>query len=204
MKTTDEFWEIICRYNVETTYLQVIFSFLIIGLLLISLFKQNHLIDLFLKSLFTAAFFFVGFFFFLVIDKSFTAIIFGPYFILIGLLFLLDLLKTKSQFRQTTSFQLLLYVLVLLYPVISYLLGHNYPQQILYLFPCPIASFALITYCRLIKRNELLNILLILWGLTGVKAFMFDAKEDLILLMVGLYGLYDFIKYKLNVKNQIA
>jgi hypothetical protein len=204
MKTTDDFWEIIGRYNVETTYLQFIFSFLVIGVLLFSFFKQNHLIDIFLKSLFSTAFFFVGIYFFLVIDKSFTAMIFGPYFILTGLLFSLDLLNSKSQFQQITPFQLLLYVLVLLYPAISYALGHKYPQQVLYISPCPITSFALITYCRLNKRSDLLNLLLILWGLTGVKAFIFDVKEDLILLIVGTYGLYDFIKYKLNVKNQIT
>jgi hypothetical protein len=43
--------------------------------------------------------------------------------------------------------------------------------------------------------------MLIIWGLTGIKAFIFDVKEDLILLIVGLYGLYDFINYKRNIKS---
>lgn len=85
--------------------------------------------------------------------------------------------------------------------MISYLLNHRYPQQVLYILPCPIASLALITYCRFEKRNDILNLMLIIWGLTGIKAFIFDVKEDLILLIVGLYGLYDFINYKRNIKS---
>lgn len=203
MKTVDDFWKAIGTYNVDTIYVQGIFSLFIIGVLIFSFIRQNLVIERSIRSLFSAAFIFVGVYFFLIIDKSFTAMIFGPYFIIIGLLFLFELFNSKSQLQHPTRFQYLLYGLVLLYPIISYALNHKYPQQVLYILPCPITSIALITYCRLNKRNDFLNLMLIIWGLTGIKAFIFDVKEDLILLIVGLYGLYDFINYKRKIKGLI-
>jgi hypothetical protein len=203
MKTANDFWNVIEKYNVETIYIQGVFSFFIIGMLLFSFTKQNQVIENLIKSLFSAVFIFVGIYFFLIIDKSFTAMIFGPYFIIIGLLFLLSLYNSKSQLQYPTRIQYLLYLLVLFYPIISYFLGHQYPKQIFYISPCPITAIALITYCRLKKRNDILNIMLVFWGLTGIKAFIFDVHEDLILLIVGVYGLYDFINYKL-IKNIIS
>lgn len=202
MKTADDFWETIGAYNIDTLYVQGIFSTLLIGILIFSFIRQNEVIVKLIKSLFCSVFVFVGIYFFLIIDNSFTAMIFGPYFIIIGLLFLLELFNSKSKLQVPTRFQYLLYGLVLLYPLFSYALNHKYPQQVLYILPCPIASVALITYSRFKKRNDILNVLLIIWGLTGIKAFIFDVKEDLILFIVGLYGLYDFVNYKRNEENQ--
>ncbi len=201
MKTADDFWKNIGTYNVDTIYIQGIFSLLIIGILIVSFIRQNNAIEHLINILFSAAFIFVGIYFFLIIDKSFTAMIFGPYFIIIGLLFLSCILKSNSQLHYPTRFQYLLYGLVIVYPMISYALDHKYPEQVLYILPCPITSLALISYCRLKRRNDLLNVMLIIWGLTGIKAFIFDVKEDLILLVVGLYGLFDFINYKRNKKK---
>jgi Family of unknown function (DUF6064) len=202
MKTANDFWNDIEKYNIETIYIQGIFSFFIIGILLFSFIRQNQVIEQLIKSLLGAVFIFVGIYFFIIMDNSFTATIFGPYFIIIGLLFLLSLSNSKSQLQYPTRIQYLLYLLVLFYPLISFLLNHKYPKQVLYILPCPITAIALITYCRFKKRNDVLNIMLIVWGLTGVKAFMFDVKEDLILLIVGLYGLYDFIKNKRIEKDK--
>lgn len=38
------------------------------------------------------------------------------------------------------------------------------------------------------RKNKLLLVLLTLWGLTGIKAIIFQAYEDVILLACGLYG----------------
>jgi Family of unknown function (DUF6064) len=210
MKTANDFWNDIERYNIETIYIQGIFSLFLFGTLLFSFYSQNQVINHLIKILFSALFIFVGIYFFLIIDKSFTANIFGPYFIIIGFLFLLSLYNSTSQLQFPTRIQYLLYLLVLFYPIVSYFLNHKYPKQIFYISPCPITAIALITYCRLKKRNDILNIMLVFWGLTGIKAFIFDVHEDLILLIVGVYGLYDFIDYKrieidiLNDKNSLA
>jgi len=196
MKTVSDFWKAIETYNVETISTQGIFTVILIGILLFSFFRQNQLVEILIKIVFSVVFIYLGIYFFMIIDKSFTSKIFGPYFIIIGLLFLIGLLDSKSQLQPSTPVQYLFYGIALSYPIISYLLDHKFPHQVLYILPCPIASIALITYCRFKKRNDVLNIMLIIWGLTGVKAIIFDVKEDLILLMIGVYGLIDFINYK--------
>jgi hypothetical protein len=201
MKSTVEFWKTIENYNLQTLPLQVFFSVLLIGVIIVTFFKKEQWITITLKSIFGILFFFVGICFFLMIDQSFIAMIFGPFFIIIGCLFFIEVFRSTVPFQSPTPMQYVLYGLVLSYPVVSYLLDHHYPQQVLYILPCPLVSFALITYSRTVKRNDLLNILLILWGLTGVKAFIFDIKEDLILLVVGIYGLIDYISYRKNLKT---
>jgi hypothetical protein len=196
MKSTEDFWNIIGTYNLETVYIQVVLSILLIGILVISFFRKNRFITLLVHTIFGTIFLFVGVYFFLITDKSHTAMIFGPLFILIGCLFLYGILNPKTEIQQPTKFQFFLYALALSYPLISLALNHHYPQQVWYILPCPIASLALITVCRFNKRNDLLSILLIIWGLTGVKAFIFDVKEDLILLIIGIYGLIEFVMYK--------
>jgi hypothetical protein len=196
MKSADEFWNVIGAYNLQTTGVQLLFSALLWGLLLFSFFSRKQWVSNALKSLMGVLFLFVGIWFFLIVDHSVTAIIFGPYFIGMGCLFFWELLQAKESFRPPTTIQYMLYSLTLSYPLVSYLIGHYYPQQVFYIMPCPLVALALITYCRLRKRNDLLNILLILWGLTGVKAFIFDVKEDLILLIVGIFGLIDYIQYR--------
>jgi hypothetical protein len=196
MKSAVEFWNVIGAYNVQTTVVQLLFPVLLLGLLLFSFFSRKQWVSNALKSLMVVLFLFVGIWFFLIVDRSVTAMIFGPYFIVMGCLFFWELLQAKESFRLPTTIQYILYGLTLSYPLVSYLIGHHYPQQVRYILPCPLVAFSLITYCRLQKRNDLLNILLILWGLTGVKAFIFDVKEDLILLIVGIYGFIDYIQYR--------
>ncbi|MFZ4725243.1 MAG: DUF6064 family protein [Paludibacter sp.] len=161
MKTIDDFWKIIGKYNIDTIYIQGVFSLLIIGILIFSFIRHSQALKHLIEIIFSAVFIFIGIYFFLIIDKSFTAMIFGPYFILIGLLFLLGLFNSKSQLLYPTRLQYYLYGLVLSYPIISFILNHKYPQQVLYILPCPITALALITYCRLKKRNDILKIMFI-------------------------------------------
>jgi hypothetical protein len=201
MKSADEFWRVIADYNIATITIQVLLTILLIGSILISFFTDKKWIAKELRILFSLLFFFVGICFFLITDQSAMAMIFGPFYIIIGCLFLIELFRTTTTFQKPSLIQYILYALVLSYPLISYLHGHHYPQQVLYILPCPLVSFVLITYGRLQKRNDLLNILLIFWGLTGVKAFIFDVKEDLILLIVGIYGLIEYINYRKKLKT---
>ena len=58
-----------------------------------------------------------------------------------------------------------------------------------YIMPCPIISLSIVVYAGYRKKNKLLLTLLTSWGLTGVKSMMFNAYEDLILLICGIYGI---------------
>lgn len=62
--------------------------------------------------------------------------------------------------------------------------------------PCPMISLCILFYSCYTKRNRLLMLLLIIWGMTGIKSIFFHVYEDLILLTCGFYGLYFILETK--------
>ena len=58
---------------------------------------------------------------------------------------------------------------------------------------------SLVFYSTCKKKSKLLLLLLTIWGLTGIKSLLFDAYEDIILLICGIYG--SWILYK-ECKNK--
>jgi len=109
---------------------------------------------------------------------------------LIALLFAHDAWKNRTeQLRKPTTIQWLFIAMYLLYPFVSIACGHSYPQIVTYIMPCPVVAISIALYAGYLKRNKWLLGLLVIWGLTGVKAISFNAYEDLILLAAGIYGI---------------
>jgi hypothetical protein len=127
----------------------------------------------------------------------------GPLFAVISLLFLIDLFFEKIEFtlpqrgwRRLVVF--ILFVLVLLYPVVSWLLGHRYPRLSTPFMPCPLTVFALALLIAALPCVDVkAYILLLVWALMALpKAFgLFDVREDTILLAAGLYGLVMLVRF---------
>ena len=61
-------------------------------------------------------------------------------------------------------------------------------QIVTYVMPCPVVSLGIIVYAGYKVKNKSLLTLLTIWGLTGIKSIVFNAYEDIILLVCGLYG----------------
>ena len=57
MKTVSDFWKVIEAYNVETISTQVIFTVILLGILLYSFFRQNQLIEILIKIVFSVVFY---------------------------------------------------------------------------------------------------------------------------------------------------
>ena len=53
--------------------------------------------------------------------------------------------------------------------------------------PCPVISLSIVVYAGYKRTNKVLLALLTIWGLTGIKSIIFNAYEDTILLIGGLY-----------------
>lgn len=189
------FWNIIGQYNQSTLVIQIILLILIIMVLILS---YTKILPWAIKFVLGIINLFIGFIFFGYygtepIQKFFAL----PLYIIVGMLFIYESNKNKDDIlNKPDIMQIILLVLYILYPMISYLLGNNFPKMVTHIMPCPIVSLSIAVYAGYGKKNKLLLLMLTIWGLTGIKSVFFNAYEDIILLIAGLYGVY--LLYKMN------
>lgn len=199
-----KFWDVIAHYNQDTWVIQAVFIFIIIFSAVMLYIRKNQWllqIALGLTNLF------IGIVFFLVYGTEPIQMFFAaPLFILAGLLFVIEgTMKRDNKFIKLSKIQLLLLFLIVFYPAISFLLGNSYPRIVLYIMPCPVASLSIVIYSCYKYKNKLLLILLTVWGLTGIKSFLFSVYEDVVLLICGIFCLYILIKeIRFDFKNRSA
>ena len=183
------FWNVIGHYNQDTVIIQIILLvFIAFAIILertsikISLVK----IVLGIANLFIGVVFF-GFYGTKPIQKFFAL----PLYIICGTLFLYEAWRNKTdRLNKFHFFQIILLVLYVLYPIISYIFGNRFPQMVTHIMPCPIVSLSIAIYASYSRKNRLLLLLLTIWGLTGIKSVVFSAYEDIILFICGIYGVY--------------
>ena len=185
----NKFWEIIGQYNSQTIFIQI-FLF-ILGIISFFL-SYTESIKWIIKLVLGITILFIGIVHFgyfgtEIIQKYFAL----PLFIICGLLFIYESFKNKQDvLDKFNKLQIVLFILYLLYPLISFVLGNKFPRMVTYIMPCPYISVSIIIYSGYRIKNKLLLIMMALWGLTGVKAFVVNAYEDLILLVCGFYCIY--------------
>lgn len=194
---TQIFWDVIANYNVATWMIQILNLFCIVIGLSIAYKKNNARVMkvvLGIINLYIAIIFF-GVYGTEPIQKFFAM----PLYIGIGVLFLKDAYCETDTVNKPNMLQVCIYILYILYPWISLLLGNYFPRMVTYVMPCPIVCLSLVFYSTCKKKSKLLLLLLTIWGLTGIKSLLFDAYEDIILLICGIYG--SWILYK-ECKNK--
>lgn len=195
------FWNVIGNYNEQTKIVQIaLLIFMILSIALSYIRKVNWtakfalgIVNLFIGIVFFAWYGTEP------IQKFFAL----PLYLLCGILFLYESWHNKNDLlEKPTPFQILLIVLYLLYPLISVVLGNNFPQMVTYIMPCPIVSLSITVYAGYKRKNKLLLILLTVWGLTGIKSIIFSAYEDIILLLCGFYGIVLLVNEIKQSKNK--
>ena len=183
------FWNIIGNYNEQTIIVQIIFLIFAIVISYVQRIKWLAKFALGIANLYIAIFFF-ALYGTEPVQKYFAL----PLFLLCGLLFLYESWhKQDDVLRKPDLVQGILLALYFLYPFVSLLLGNSFPQMVTYIMPCPVASLSIAVYAGYQKagyqkKNKLLLDLLTIWGLTGIKSLIFNAYEDIVLLVCGLYG----------------
>jgi hypothetical protein len=182
------FWKIIGNYNQQTWVIQIAFMIAItLGITFAFIGKYQWL----LKIVLGLANIFIGIVFFIIFGTEPIQFFFAsPLFISAGILFLWEgYVNKQDTFIHFNKFQWLLFIIVLLYPVASIILGNSFPQMVVYIMPCPLISLCIVMYSGYTNKNKVLLVLLMLWGLTGIKSFFFNALEDTILLICSLYSI---------------
>ena len=206
MKTAELFWNVIGDYNQSTVAINIIFSTVTIGILLYAQYRQGVGVSRLMKLWFGIESLYIAVVFFFIHDGSGTALLLGgPLFIIISALLILDSMK-PAVMRRANPVEIVLYSVISLYPMFSFILGHEYPRMVLPLMPCPLVSYILVTYTRYEKRNLILELLLVFWAVTGLpKAVIFNVPEDIILFLAGIYFIvFRYIEYKKKCREQIT
>jgi len=189
------FWEIIGQYNSQTIIIQIfLFVLLILAFFISYIGKIKWLIKLALGIIILyIGISFFGYYGTENIQKYFAL----PLFIICGLLFIFESIKNKQDsLDKLNKWQIILLVMYILYPLISFILGNKFPKMVTYIMPCPIISASIAIYSGYNVKNKLLLMCMALWGLTGIKAFFANAYEDIILLICGIYCIYILIKQR--------
>ncbi len=202
MKTSEQFWEVIRVYNQSTIILQFIIVFLLIASVYIAYKWRIYYLP---KLAMAVSNLFIGMVFFLIFDKSAVGYYFAfPVYISISVLLFVDSVKNRDdEFQKFEGVSIPLLILVLFYPLISFLLGHHYPRQVLYILPCPVISLSILIYSRYSKQSVTILILMTIWALTGFKAVIFNVMEDLILFITGFYGIFLIAKL-LTLRKKVS
>lgn len=187
------FWSVIGQYNQNTIVIQVMLFILTVIAVVIS---YANVVTCSVKLMLGIVNLFIGIVFFgcygtQPIQKFFAL----PLYLICGFLFLYEGLHNKNDILEKPGlFQIILFLLYCLYPLISLAMGNQFPQIVTHIMPCPIVSLSIAVYAGYKRKNKLLLLLLTVWGLTGIKSVIFAAYEDVILLICGIYGVYLFAK----------
>jgi hypothetical protein len=209
MVTRDEFWNIMGAYGARIWPIQIIFylaAILLTGWLIL---KPGKLQSLFTKSFLSIAFAWNGILFYMTLAKGMAGdsrgnYFFGSLFLLVAVLFAVDLFRQKMQFalpmvgwRKYTTLSLI--VLVFCYPILGILSGHDFTSLILPgTYPCPTTALALLLLTMALPRvDTLIYILLIFFAVPFTPFFQiakYGVYEDTILFVVGVYGLILLVK----------
>ena len=195
------FWKVIGNYNSQTVWIQVTGVIVILISAILSYRKILNCavkVALGLINLYIGIVFF-GFYGTEPIQKYFAL----PLYICCGVLFIYESIRNfNDKLNRPNIAQIVLLILCILYPLISFLLGNRFPQMVTYIMPCPIISISIVIYSGYNRKNKLLLALLAIWGLTGVKSLIFNAYEDIILLICGLFCVYLFFREYKTAKSK--
>lgn len=137
----------------------------------------------------------ISYWFFSTINPA--AKIFGTAFILQGLIFLLiGILNNKVEFvfkKDIYSYIGLLFITIgtIIYPVISYFMGHIYPESPTFGLPCPTTIFTFGVLLMSIRLPKVAIIIPFLWSIIGFTAALkFGVWEDVLLIIAGFISLF--------------
>ena len=173
MVTRDEFWNIMVAYGARIWPIQIIFYLVAIFLIGWLILKPGRRQSLFTNSFLSIAFAWNGILFYMTLAKGMAGnsrgnYFFGSLFLLVAVLFTVDLFRQKMQFalptvgwRKYTTLSLM--VLVFCYPFFGILSGHDFTSLILPgTYPCPTIALALLLLTMTLPQvNMLIYILLI-------------------------------------------
>jgi hypothetical protein len=210
MITQNQFWQIMEAYAAQIKPAQIVLYFaaiLVIGWLFV---KPGRTQNILAKLYLSVAFAWTGIAFYFVLARnmagaSYGNYVFGSVFIVVAVLFAVDLVRQKMRFsfprvgwqRYAT---LVLTLLVFCYPLLGMLSGPSSTSLIMPgAFPCPTTALGLLVLTMALPRvDKTIYILLLICAIPFtpfVQIARYGVYEDTILFATGVYSLVLLVKY---------
>jgi hypothetical protein len=189
-------------YNEATFPVQIIMIIAAAVLTYLVFAKTSAKVNTLMKIFLSFAFAWNGIVFFLIFAWSVASAFFSALFIIVAILFAMDIFKKKIEFRfpiikWQKYLTVFLILLVFLYPVIGTALGHSYTKTCMPMAPCPLTVFAIALVAAAIPQvDRKVYAFLLLWAIMGLPKCLgaLDCYEDCILFAAGVYGLVLLVK----------
>ena len=202
------FWNRVAAYNQATWPVQAVMMLVVVYLTYRIVAKPGTATDTWMKAFLALAFAWNGIVFFLVFMRNPISVFTGtPLFVAVSVLFAVDIFGVdvcgaRTHFRLpergwARGFTIAGILLVLLYPLVGWPLGHIYPRVLLPLFPCPLTVFAITLVAAAAPHaDRTVFIALLPWALLGLPKCLgaLNCTEDCILVAAGVYGLIVLIR----------
>jgi hypothetical protein len=195
--TIEQFLLIFQNYNLAVWPLQIVFNILALFAIVLAVKKQKYT-DKTISGILSFLWLWIGIVYhilhFSAINKA--AYGFGILFIIQGVIFfVIGVLQSKFSFSyQTNKYGMvgslfLLYALII-YPILGYMLGHQYPKSPTFGLPCPTTIF---TFGLLLWTNKTIPkyvlVIPLIWSIIGYGAALsLGIQEDFGLLIAGVVG----------------
>lgn len=193
--TFEEFLDVFENYN-QSVYPMQIVLYLLAAIAIYSSIKKRNWSDQTISGILSFFWLWMGILYHFIYFASInnTAYFFGGLFVIQGILFLWKgVYQNQLSFRlkkNTNGFiamALLLFALIV-YPAISYALGHVYPETPTFGLPCPTTIFTFGMFLLLDKKYpKIILIVPFIWAIIGFSAaFSLGIKEDISLFIGAL------------------
>lgn len=209
MISRDEFWYVIDSYGGGIWPAQIAFyiaAILVVGWLFL---KPGRVQFLFAKLYLSIAFAWLGIVFEFTLARDISGSSNGNYivgfvFIIISVLFAVDLFRQKMQLSLPTAgwrrrATLALTLLVLCYPLFGVAFGHRFTSMIMPgTFPCPTVALGLLLLTMALPQvDKVIYILLLICAIPFTPLYIarYGVYEDTILFATGLYSLVLLARY---------
>jgi hypothetical protein len=203
MPASETFWEQIGTFNEVTFPVQILLLVLAIVLTFLMVFRSGNVTDILIKVFLFIAFVWNGIVFFLIFAWSMASMVFSALFIIVAILFFIDIFKKRIRFQFPSKggrqyITTIFIILVFLYPLAGVLFGRYYPYNLMPMSPSPLVVFAIsLMSAALPHVDRKVYVVLLIWAILylPVGLGMLGCYEDCILLVAGIYGLVALVTY---------
>lgn len=200
MLDANEWWSIMAMYGQQVWPAQAVLYLIAVVVTLIVLVRPGPLADAAMRAYLALAFGWASIVFFLLIGRDLPGnLVFTGLFGVVSLLFAIDLIRRRMQFRPPSDGVMravvwIIALLILAYPAVSLAFGHTFPRTIVTgSFPCPTTALGLLMLTLALPQvDKIAYVLLLLWAVPlpiVIQIPKYGVYEDGIMLGVGIYAL---------------